>query len=408
MPLQLGRREFLKSTIASGVMTKGATAAGQQSQTSAIRPLRIDFGPDRIRDLYRRIDATRLPDSNSWANGVSLSLVRETLNYWRSHYDWDAVQTQLNQLPNYQATLDGENLHFVHFKAEGEKQGPPLLLLHGWPSSFVEFTDPGAQLCQGMKGAPPCDVIIPSLPGYALSDPPKVPGMSFMGVAERVHRLMETLGYARYGLVGVDQGMNAAMHLARVRAESIVGLHIPSHSAFPEIPNRTLTAEEEAFVRRWRPFEAERQHYQNIQRYEAQTLAVALQDSPAGFLAWVLQRYWDWTDHGPDLWASVNRDKVLTTAMIYWLPGRILSASLLYQENMEARRSGKVPTGPITVPTWITRNPRDPWAAPESMMDRTLFPKLVNYVTLKQGGHFPALEHPDVFAEDVSAFFSRI
>lgn len=374
-----------------------------------LTPLRIDFGTDRIEELHRRIDATiwpEMPFDTDWLAGTSDTVLRDLVRYWRHGYDWFKVQDELNQLDHFRVPIEGEQLHFVWYQGTGERQPFPLLLLHGWPGSFLEFTDAAPLLLNGVDGASGFDLVVASLPGFAFSEAPRAPGMHAGRAADRLHMLMRDLGYERYGVQGGDWGAVIAAELVRKHPESIAGLHY-TVAPWGELPETSQDDVTRAFTTRYQQFSAQETAYFELQSTKPQTLAYALQDSPVGLLAWILEKYWSWTDHEAKLWESIDRDAVLTTVMLYWLTGHVLSAARIYYE-IRQMRTEDWSTGPVSIPTAYARFPKEPWGPPRSMVNTDWTANLVRYTEFSKGGHFPALEEPELYAKDVAAFFSKL
>lgn len=374
-----------------------------------LEPFRIDYSRDRIEDLHRRIDAMMWPEmpfDTGWSAGTNDEVLRDLVHYWRHEYDWFDVQDALNELDHFQVPIEGERLHFVWYRGTGERQNIPLLLLHGWPSSFLEFVEAAPLLVEGTDGAPGFDVVVPSLPGFVFSEAPRAPGMHIGKMADRMHGLMRELGYERYGVQGGDWGAAIGVELAQKYPDSVAGLHYVL-AASAELPETSPEERERVYITRRNRHEAEETAYYALQATKPQTLAYALQDSPVGLLAWILEKYWGWTDHGEDLWDRLDRDAVLTTVMLYWLTGHVLSAARIYYERRH-RRPEDQSTGPVPVPTAYARFPKEPWAPPRSLVNPDWKANLVRYTEMPRGGHFPALEEPELYTKDVAAFFSEL
>jgi pimeloyl-ACP methyl ester carboxylesterase len=374
-----------------------------------MRPFRIEYTKKDIEDLHRRLDSTRwpiLPFDTGWNSGTNDQVLRDLVRYWRHEYDWFKIQEQLNRLTHLRGPIQGEELHCVVYKGSGGGRRPPLLLLHGWPGSFVEFLDAAEILARGIDGQPGFDLVIPSLPGFCLSEAPRTPEIHAGRIAERMHRLMKELGYPHYGVQGGDWGAIIGNALALLQPESVDGLHITFvHPPPPPPEGETLSEEEQTYLAERKKFDAEETGYGQIQRTKPQTLAYAQLDSPVGLLAWILEKFWAWSERGNDLWQTFNRDRLLTNVMLYWLPGCVLSAARLYYEtfhhmpkDLRKRR--------VSVPTGYAKFPAEPWAPPREAVARQY--NLVYYSEQAKGGHFAAMEQPELWAKDVATFFSQI
>jgi pimeloyl-ACP methyl ester carboxylesterase len=371
-----------------------------------MQPFRMGYAASEIEDLYRRLDATRwptIPFDTGWNSGTNDRVLRDLVKYWRHEYDWFATQEQLNRLTHLRGSIGGEALHCVVYKGLGGGRRPPILLLHGWPSSIVEFLDAAELLAEGFEGTPGFDLVVPSLPGFGLSEAPRAPGMHAGRVAERLHMLMCELGYERYGVQGGDWGAIIGTALAKQHPESLVGLHVSFVHPVPPLPEGETWSENElAYLAYRKKFDAEETGYSQIQRTRPQTLAYAQTDSPVGLLAWVLEKFWAWTDHGDDLWETLDRDRFLTNVMLYWLPGCMLSAARIYYETYH-QMPKELRGGRVRVPTGYAKFPAEPWSPPRDAVIRQY--NLVHYTEAPKGGHFAAMERPELWAKDVAAFF---
>jgi microsomal epoxide hydrolase len=365
----------------------------------SLRPFRIEFTERAVDDLKRRIGNTRWPElayDTGWTTGTNDAVLRDLAQYWARDYDWFAWQERLNERSHIRGPVEGEEIHAM------VKLGPsgqvPLLVIHGWPGSFVEHLESSDRLA-----AEGFDVVVPSIPGFTFSEAPREPGMAPAKVAERFHLLMRELGYDRYGVQGGDWGAIIGSALARAHPEAVLGLHV-NFAMGPGPSEGTPSEEERAWLEHRARFDAEQTGYSRIQGTRPQTLGYAQTDSPVGLLAWILEKFWAWTDHGDDLWASLDRDLVLTNITLYWLTGSITSAARIYYEATHNR--GGFGAGPVTVPTGYAKFPKEDWAAPRSMVERAY--NVVHYTEMPTGGHFAAVEQPEAFSADVAAFFKGL
>jgi pimeloyl-ACP methyl ester carboxylesterase len=370
-------------------------------------PFRLHFSTRAIADLHRRIDATRWPQvpfATGWSDGTDDRTLRDLVRYWREEFDWFAAQERLNRYAQLRGPMGArDELHCVVMTGAAEGR-VPVLMLHGWPGSFVELLRAGELLAEGRDG-PPCDVVIPSLPGFGFSDPPSERGMHPGRIGERMHDLMTALGYERYAIQGGDWGAIIGARMAQERPESTIGLHLnfAARLAAPP-PGVEATDEERAWqeaLKRWRHQESA---YSDLQRTKPQTLAYALNDSPVGLLAWILEKIWSWTDHGDDLWAAIDRDEVLTNVTLYWLTGTALSAARTYHEAW--REDPRPAPARVDVPTAYASFPAEPWATPRSVLERNF--QLVRFTEMPGGGHFAAWEEPQLLARDVVEFLAEV
>ncbi|MSQ31494.1 MAG: epoxide hydrolase [Dehalococcoidia bacterium] len=380
-------------------------------------PFRIEFGDRGIEDLRRRIAEARwpeLPFDTGWSAGTDHGVLRDLARYWHADFDWAAAQAAINRRPHVRGpvTDPGGSAEWMHAMVQAGPAAaadePPrttLLLIHGGPGSFIEFLEAADRLVAGVDGAPGFDVVVPSLPGYGFSEAPRAPGMHPGRVAERLHALMGELGYPRYGVQGGDWGGHIGARLARAHPEAVVGLHLNfAGGLVPRAQGVAASAEEAAWEGRMVDFRNRQGTYSRLQRTKPQNLGFALHDSPVGLLAWMLEPFHAWTDHGEELWDALDRDTLLTNVTLYWLTGTALSAARLYYEA-EHESPPHVPQF-CAVPTAFARFPAEPFIAPRQVLERSY--RLVQWTEFDRGGHFAALEQPALFAADVSRFFTGL
>lgn len=372
-----------------------------------MQPFEVAFPKKVVDDLRDRVRRTRWPDlpfDRGWERGTDHTALRDLATYWVEKFDFQAIEERLNRLHHLRGPIEGENMHCVVYEGRGDRR-LPLLLLHGWPGSFVEFVSAAELLASGVGSGAGFDVVVPSLPGFAFSDPPQEPGMHGGRIAQRLDALMRELGYERYGVQGGDWGSIIGTALALQHPEAVVGLHLNMVAGAPQATEGETpsSAEQEylAFRDRWNP---EHTGYDAIQSSRPQSLCYAQNDSPVGLLAWIVEKFWAWSDHGDDLWQTLDRDLVLTNVMLYWWPERVLSAASIYYEMEHSGWSFL--KGRVEVPTGYARFPEEPWRPSRDMVERKW--NLVHYTEQPRGGHFAAMEQPELFAADVSAFFSSL
>jgi epoxide hydrolase len=380
-----------------------------------IRPFRIDIPQADLDDLRDRLARTRWPDELpgvGWTRGVPLGYLKELADHWADGYDWPKQEARLNQFPQFTTTIDGQNIHFLHVRSP-EPDALPLILTHGWPGSIVEFlnvigplTDPRAH-----RGDPAdaFHLVIPSLPGYGLSGPTHQIGWTTDRVATAWAELMARLGYQRYGAQGGDWGAFVAPQLGRIDPDHLVGVHLNA-ATFGFIPFGPVDPEELASFTDAERARLERLNtstagpgngYFEVQATRPQTLAYALTDSPVGQLAWIVERFkeWTWAAEVPE--DAVDRDQLLTNVMLYWLTGTARSSAELYYENTHAGFSGQQPG---TTPTGVAVFAGD--YAIRRYAERTNH--IVHWTEFDRGGHFAAMEAPDLLVGDVRNFFRLV
>lgn len=377
-----------------------------------IRPFQIDIPQPVLDDLHRRLELTRWPDAipgSGWDYGVDPAYLQELVRYWRDDFDWRAQERLLNDFAQYRAVIGGLGIHFIHEPGKGPDP-IPLLITHGWPSSVSEMlklirrlTDPASF---GGDAADSFTVIVPSVPGFGFSDIPLARGMSRSKVAELWAELMRGLGYARYGAHCNDIGSVITAFLALDHPQELIGMH----TLMPNFPmpafsqdEPPMSAAERAFLDYLAEWDKEEGGYNLIQETRPQTLGYALNDSPVGLAAWILDKWWSWGALGGNLEEHFSRDELLTNITIYWVTQTANSAGRSYYERAHTDRpfpSGEKITVPVGAALTLEPGQRGPreWAA------RT-YVDIRRWTEWPLGGHFMALEQPDLLAEDIRAFF---
>jgi pimeloyl-ACP methyl ester carboxylesterase len=371
-----------------------------------VQPFRIDIPQADLDDLRDRLARTRWPDQLpgvGWDYGIPLDYVQELAGYWRTGYDWRVHEARLNAFDQFTTTIDGQRIHFLHVRS-AEPGAVPLIITHGWPGSIVEFmnvigplTDPAAH------GGDPADafhLVVPSIPGYGFSGPTQDRGWNVRRVAQAWASLMGRLGYERYGAQGGDWGSSISRELGLIAPERVIGVHLNMLFARAPADPGELTEEETRRLQRLKTFRSTGQGYGAIQSTRPQTLAYGLTDSPAGQLAWITEKFGEWTDGGLPH-EAVDRDQLLTNVTLYWLTATAGSAARLYYE---AARSGSWgPPATSAVPTGVAVFPRE--IAPAIRRFAELSNNIVHWSEFDHGGHFAAMEVPDLLVGDVRDFF---
>ncbi|GAA3113958.1 epoxide hydrolase [Planomonospora alba] len=365
---------------------------------SMIRPFRIEIPQAQLDDLRERLGRTRWPAETGvedWSRGVPAGYLRELAAYWADGYDWRAWEARLNAHPQFTTEIDGQNVHFIHVRS-ADPGALPLILTHGWPGSVVEFLDLIEPLSRDFH------LVIPSIPGFGFSGPTTGPGWTSRRVAAAWAELMRRLGYDRYGAQGGDFGAGISRALGLTAPENVVAVHVNGGTTYPSAAedDPTLTERERARVRRMNEFMTEAGGYIAIQSTRPQTLAYGLTDSPAGQLAWIVDKIRDMTDLAKELpHEAIDRDLLLTDVTIYWLTGTAGSSAALYYEDGRAwggRERSPVPTGVALFTVQDIALRRDEEKAAE----------VVHWSDFDRGGHFAAMEAPDLLLGDMRAFFS--
>lgn len=382
-----------------------------ESLDTEVRPFRIDVPAADLDDLRDRLSRTRWPDElpgAGWGYGMPGDYVRDLAEHWRTAYDWRVHEAELNTHPQFTTTIDGQNVHFLHVRSP-EPDALPLLLTHGWPGSIVEFlrvlgplSDPRAH---GGDPASAFSLVVPSLPGFGFSGPTREPGWGQERIAAAWAELMRRLGYERYGAHGGDIGAGVSRELGVLAPDHVVGVHVTefaSASPSAEEADYSDPAEQRSVEAGYR-YSYELSGYMWVQTQTPQTLAYALADSPVGQLAWIAQRFRDWADSAETPEDAPGRDLLLTNVMLYWLTGTAASSSRIYKEGQgtwgEDQQASTVPTGVAVLPGNISIPVR-------RLAERTN--RIVHWTELERGGHFPALEVPDLLVDDLRRFFGQV
>ncbi|HEY4331108.1 MAG TPA: epoxide hydrolase [Ilumatobacteraceae bacterium] len=376
--------------------------------TDAIETFSIDTPQAILDDLRTRLANTRWPDEvagSDWRYGTDLAYLRELCASWAT-FDWRAVEAQLNQWPNITTMIDGQRVHAIHARSP-EPDALPLIITHGWPGSVTEFLaiieplrDPRSH------GGDPADafhVVAPSIPGYGWSGPTTEPGWDVRRVAEAWRTLMARFGYERYGAQGGDWGSMISAELAVVDPSHVCGVHLNMPLGVPG--SEPLSEEDQAALARTAAFSQTGSAYQEIQGKNPQTLGYGLTDSPAGLAGWIVEKFYHWTHH-PDggLETAVSRDQILANLTLYWVTATINSSARLY---FESKHSGRFPPQDrVEAPTGVACFPGEIIQLPLSWARNQY--NVTHVSRFDRGGHFAALEEPDLLVEDVRAFFRTV
>jgi pimeloyl-ACP methyl ester carboxylesterase len=377
-----------------------------------IEPFRIAVPDAVLTDLHERLARTRFPDEipdSGWTYGTNLAYLRELVAYWRERYDWRAEETRLNRCQQFRARVGDLRIHFIHERGAGP-QPFPLVITHGWPGSVAEFTkilgpltDPARH---GGDPADAFDVVAPSMPGYGFSDHPTTPGMEPERIAALWAELMAGLGYARFGAQGGDWGAMVTTYLGLCHADRVAGIHLNMVVAVPEDRNNPdltgVTPEELGGLMEMQQWLKEETGYQSIQGTKPQTLAYALNDSPAGLAAWIVEKFRSWSDCDGDVERRFTKDELLTDVMLYWVPEAANASCRLYYEAVHADKFP--PTGfRVEVPTGCAIFPKEIIKPPRVWAERAF--NVQRWTRLPRGGHFAAMEEPELLVEEIRAFF---
>jgi pimeloyl-ACP methyl ester carboxylesterase len=376
----------------------------------AVQPFTIEVTDDALADLRRRLAATRWPDEvdgAGWDYGTNLDYVKTLAAYWCDDFDWRAQEATLNQFAQFRADIDGVGVHFIHERGRGPRP-LPLIITHGWPSSFAQMlkiipllTDPARH---GGDAADAFDVVVPSLPGFGFSDRPRERGLDGQRITALWARLMaDVLGYRRFAAAGGDLGSGITRRLALAHPELVVGIHL-TDVGYPTADRPDLSDAERRYLSAVRDWSAREGAYAHLQSTKPQTLAYGLTDSPVGLAAWIVEKFRAWSDCDGDVERRFSKDELLTTIMIYWVTGTINSSVRLYYEGSHAppltpEQRSEVPAGVAIFPKDLALPPRE-WAERGLRVER--------WTEMPRGGHFAAMEEPDLLVEDLRAFFRAL
>jgi pimeloyl-ACP methyl ester carboxylesterase len=377
--------------------------------TGKIRPFSIKVDDEALKDLRARLQRTRWPEAelvDDWSQGVPLEWIREICDYWADDYNWRAREARLNRFSQFMTEIDGLDIHFLHLRSP-ERDALPLIITHGWPGSIVEFmkvidplVDPVAH------GGDPADafhVVCPSLPGFGFSAKPRSTGWGVDRIASAWASLMARLGYARYGAQGGDWGSAITTSLGAQDPEHCAGIHITlAFSTRPQVQGEPTREEQRALteIKHYSDWDS---GYSKQQSTRPQTLAYGLTDSPAGQAAWILEKFWAWTDCDGHPENILSKDELLDNVMLYWVTATAGSSARLYWESFGPRRA----TRTVRVPTGVAVFPKEIVTPVRRWMESN-FTNIQHWSEMPRGGHFAAFEQPELFVRDVRAFFGRI
>jgi pimeloyl-ACP methyl ester carboxylesterase len=376
---------------------------------AAIEPFQIRASDAALDDLRRRLRATRWPERecvDDWSQGIPLAYVQDVCGYWAEKYDWRAREARLNRFPQFRTQIDGLGIHFLHVRSK-HADALPLVISHGWPGSIVEFhkvieplTDPTAH---GGEARDAFHVVCPSLPGYGFSDKPSRAGWNAERIARAWAELMPRLGYPRYAAQGGDWGALVTTCIGMQDPEHCAGIHLNMPIAAPDPATMNdLSEAEKSTLAALQHYDRWDSGYSKQQSTRPQTLGYGITDSPAGQAAWILEKFWAWTDCNGHPENVLTRDELLDNVMLYWLPATGTSSARLYWESFgnPSLAEVAVPTGCSIFPKEIIRTSRR-WAEKR-------FRNIVHWNELPRGGHFAAFEQPELFVQEVRACFRKL
>jgi len=400
--------------VATAAVSTTASVRAQASDPAAIRPFTIRVPEAVLTDLRARLDKARLPEplqGDGWTHGTDIRYLRELVAYWRNGFDWRAAERRLNQFEQFITNIDGLDIHFIHRRSK-QPGALPLLITHGWPGSIAELTkiigpltEPAAH---GGQAGDAFHVVMPSIPGFAFSDQPREPGFDPARIAAVESRLMARLGYSRYGAQGGDWGSIISTQVALNDAPHVVGLHL--NMCFGGAPAGTdptagLSAAERERLAARQAFQAEETGYQQIQGTKPQTIGVALNDSPVGLAAWIVEKFRTWCDCNGNPETVFTKDELLTNIMLYWVTQTAASSARIYYESRHAPPSPAAARR-IEVPTACADFPKEIIWSPRRWLERRY--NITRWTEMPRGGHFAALEQPQLLVDDIRAFFRTV
>jgi len=375
-----------------------------------IKPFRISVGNDVLTDLKSRLQRTRWPEAelvDDWSQGTPLTWIKEVCQYWAEDYDWRSREALLNRFAQFTTEIDGLDIHFLHVRSP-HPEAMPLIITHGWPGSVVEFhkvieplTNPTAH---GGDRADAFHVVCPSLPGFGFSAKPMTIGWGVDHVASAWATLMDRLGYARYGAQGGDWGSAVTTSLGAQDARHCVGIHITlAMAARPKVDGQPTPEEARALkgIKHYRDWDS---GYSKQQSTRPQTVGYGLTDSPSGQAAWILEKFWAWTDCDGHPENILGRDELLDNVMLYWVTASATSSARLYWESFGP---GRGIAHAVTIPTGVAVFPKEIIPPVRKWMESS-YTDIRHWSEMPKGGHFAAFEQPDLFVSDVRAYFRML
>jgi pimeloyl-ACP methyl ester carboxylesterase len=375
---------------------------------AAIEPFASDVSDADLDDLRERIRRTRWPDDATvpdWSQGVPLTYLKELCRYWADGYDWRGREARVAELPQFHTEIDDVDIHFVHVRSP-EANALPLLLTHGWPGSYLEFVEVIGPLTNpAAHGGDPADafhVVAPSLPGYGWSGRPRTTGWGIEHIADVWAELMYRLDYHRYGAQGGDWGAAVTTCLAHQHPEPVVGIHLNLIRAMPPKGQTEFTPAEQEAIATGLHYQRWEAGYSTQQSTRPQTVGYALTDSPVGQCAWILEKFWAWSDCGGDPVEFFGADKLLDNITLYWLTNTATSSARLYWESFRSFR-----TSDVTVPVGASMFPKEILQVPKHWAEAA-YPDLRYWNEPERGGHFAAFEQPEIFVTEVRNFFRLV
>ncbi len=420
------RRTFIRAAAAAsgaGILSAGLapiSASGSAEKdtqivlpttTKDVTPFKVHVPQAALDDLKGRLATVRWPDRGSatdWSQGVPLAKAQALIEYWRTRYDWRRAESSLNALPQFRTQIDGLGIYFIHVRSKHEN-ALPIILTHGWPGSIIEFlqvigplVDPAAH---GGKADEAFDVVIPSLPGFGFSDKPTEAGWRLPRIANAWAALMARLGYSRYAAQGGDLGAGVSSWMAKQRASGLAAIHLNLPIVFPPPPPPPggYSAVEQSALAQLGKYASDGSGYASIQATRPQTLGYGLADSPVGQAMWIYEKFQAWSDNKGDPAEAISVDHMLDDITLYWLTDTAASSARVYFESF-AKDFARVP---IDLPVAVSIFKGDFFTPPKVWGDQT-YSKLFYWNEVPKGGHFAALEQPELFVAELRKSFAQM
>ncbi|MFV8054705.1 epoxide hydrolase family protein [Mycobacterium sp. 48b] len=381
--------------------------------TMDLKPFKICADEDALVDLQSRLSRTRWPrqvDDGSWEAGADRSYMESLCTYWMNEYDWRAAEAALNRWPQFETNIDGARIHFLHIRSP-HPDARPLLMVHGWPSTPFEFaklfgglTDPAGH---GNPSGQPYHIVAPSIPGYGWSGPVTEPGWHPGRIAHAFRELMSRLGYERFAAFGADMGSPISIELAHAYPEALIGLYLTLIPSGLQPADGSPTPDEQRQLNANELLRRTEGGYAAIQATKPDTVAYGLTDSPVGLAAWLVEKFRSWTDCNGDLESILSKDEILTTVMTYWLTATAGSSGRLYYELAKyfGNEETRIDRTRVLVPTGVGVFPKELYLTSERIAEDHF--QIEHWSQMPRGGHFAAVEQPELLLADVRKFFDH-
>ena len=373
-----------------------------------IKKIEINLAQSFLDDLQTKLKLTRWPDeieNSGWTYGASLSYMKELADYWANNFNWRKIESEINKFGNFIAQIDGYKIHFLHIRGKGEKS-VPIIITHGWPSSFLEMLKLIPLLTENSDFS--FDLVIPSIPGYGFSQKITQPGCNVSFIADLWHKLMTELGYDKYGVQGGDFGAGVSTALSMKYPDHVTGMHlnyIPGNYVPVLEENEEFTKEENDYFNLEEEWYSREGGYSLEQNTKPLTLAYGLTDSPAGLCAWIVEKMYGWAQCNGYIGNVFTKDELLSNVTLYWVTETLHSSIRLYNENSKNPLiTGK--NSYINIPTAIARFAYEEPFPPRKFVERGF--NIQQWSEFPAGGHFPAIEKPELLTEDITGFFRKI